>query len=335
MTFIHFGRARLGRLLPSIALCLLALSTGLQAQAQAQNSPIRVLVGFPPGGSTDIIARHLALGLQTELGRTVVVDNRPGAGGQIAALALKAARPDGTTLFLSNSHTTSIVPLTMLSPGFDPVKDFAPVGLVATNPDVFAVNPAVIGNPNAGLREFAQWAKANPGKGNVGVPAPGSAPEFAVTYITRALQSDLTAVQYRGDAPIVLDLVGGQIAGGIGGIGAMLPQAKAGKLRIVAVNGSSRMPLFPDVPTYGELGIKGLEEMIFTALFAPSGTAPELVAQYNAALVKVVNSADFAEKISSLAVTPKSSTPQELAKRMQDSRQAYIPMLKAVDYKPQ
>ena len=213
--------------------------------AIAQDGPIKMLVGFPAGGSTDVIARYLAAGMQQELGKSVLVDNRPGAGGQIAAQALKAAKPDGLTLFLSNSHTVSMIPLTILNPGFDTAKDFAPVGLVAINPDVFAINPEVVGSPTAGLREFAQWAKANPGKGNVGVPAPASAPDFAVGVVAAALGADLKSVPYRGDGPVAQDLVAGQIAGGIGSVGAMLQNAKAGKIRIVAVNGTTRLPCCP------------------------------------------------------------------------------------------
>lgn len=313
----------------------LALTLAMGAiAANAQSAPIRILVGFPPGGSTDLIARQLALGLQTELGRTIIVENRAGAGGQIAAQAVKTAKADGSTLFLSNAHTVSIVPVTMINPGFDVAKDFAPVGLVTLNPDVFAVNTAVAGT-TGGMKEFAKWAQANPGKANVGVPAPGSAPEFAVNVIGRVSNVTLNAVPYRGDAPLVQDLVAGQVASGIGGIGALLPYVEAGKLRILAVNGSTRLARMPDVPTYAELGIKGLEEVIFTGVFAPAGTPAPLVQQYNAAIAKVVNSPAFSEKISSLGVIAKTSTPEELGRIVERGRVAYGQMAKDANYKPQ
>ena len=301
----------------------------------AQEGAVKMLVGFPAGGSTDAIARYLAQGMQQELGKSVVVDNRPGAGGQIAAQALKAAKPDGMTLFLSNSHTVSMIPLTLVNPGFDTAKDFAPVGLVAINPDVFAINPAMVGNASASLKDFVAWAKANPGKGNVGVPAPASAPDFAVGVVASALGSDLKSVPYRGDGPVALDLVGGQIAGGIGSVGAMLQHAKTGKIRIVAVNGSTRLPLLPDVPTYSELGIKGYEEVIFTAVFAPAGTPANLVQSYNAAITKVVKSADFVEKLSALGIVAATSTPAELGTRVQATHQAWTTMVNNAGYKPQ
>ena len=310
---------------------LLSLTTALADSQQ----PIRLLVGFPAGGSSDAIARHLAQGLQQELGRNVVVENKPGAGGQIAAQALKAARPDGSTLFLSNSHTVAMIPLTQQNPGFDTARDFAPVGLVAVNPDVMAVSTAVLGTTGTGLRVFAQWARANPGKASVGVPAPASAPDFAVGLVGRALGVDLVSAPYRGDGPIALDLVSGQIPAGIGSVAAMLPQAKAGKIRIVAVNGSKRLPQLPDVPTYAEQGIKGYEEVIFTAVFAPAGMPAALLKDYSAAVAKVANSAEFGDKLSALGVIPASSTAAELAARVQATQQSWGAMVRNAGYKPQ
>ncbi|MBC7705774.1 MAG: ABC transporter substrate-binding protein [Rhodoferax sp.] len=303
--------------------------------ALGQEGAVRILVGFPAGGSLDAVARQLAVSMQQELGKTFVVDNRPGAGGQIAAQALKAARPDGQTMFMTNSHTVSMIPLTVLNPGFDTVHDFAPVGLVAVSPDVFAINSTVTGSASGGLKEFAQWAKANPGKGNVGVPAPASAPDFAVGLVSNALGSDLKSVPYRGDGPVALDLIGGQIPAGIGSVGVMLQYAKAGKIRIVAVNGTSRLPLLPDVPTYAEQGVKGYEEVIFTAIFVPAGTPANLIQNYNAALTKIVKSPEFAEKLSGLGIVAVSSTPAELAARVQATNQAWTVMVKNANYKPQ
>lgn len=322
------------RALTRLLLLATALVSGV-GSALAQGVPIRVLVGFPPGGSTDLIARQLALGLQQELGRTVIVENRAGAGGQIAAQALKAARADGNTLFLSNAHTVSIIPVTMLSPGFDVAKDFAPIGLVTVNPDAFAVNTSAAGAPTGGLRDFARWTQASESRANIGVPAPGSAPEFAVSVIARATGTRLNAVPYRGDAPLVQDVVAGQLPAGIGGVGALLPYVEAGRLRLLAVNGAARLPRFPDVPTYGELGIQGLEEVMFTALFAPAGTPPALIQQFNVAIGKVVTAAGFAERIGSLGVTPAVSTPEALGQRVERSRQAYEQLAKDAGFKPQ
>ena len=313
----------------------LALTSATGTALAQNNASIRILVGFAAGGSSDMIARQLAQGLQQELGQPVVVDNKPGAGGQIAAQLLKAAKPDGLTLYLSNSHTMAMIPLTVLNPGYDAAKDFAPIGLVAVNPDVFVINPSVVGNPKAGLKDYAQWAKGNPDRGNVGVPAPASAPDFAVGIVAKALDADLRSVPYRGDAPVAQDVMAGQISAGIGSVGAMLQPAKAGKVRIVAVNGTSRLALLPDVPTYAELGIKGYEEMIYTGLFAPAGLPADLVQRYSSALAKVVKSEAFAEKLSALGISAASSSPAELAARVAHTHKDWTVMVKNAGYKHQ
>lgn len=297
-------------------------------------SPIRLLVGFPAGGGTDVVARHLAKGLEAELKRPVMVENRAGAGGQIAAQVLKAAKPDGTTLFLSNSHAIGMIPLIMKNPGYKPLEDFAPVGLVAIAPDVLVASPGVVGSAS-NFKEFAQWARAHPSQANVGVPAPASAPDFAVGLIGKSLGADLKSAPYRGDAPVAQDVMAGQIAAGIGGIGVMLEPAKTGKLRILAVNGTQRLSILPGVPTYAELGIKGYEEMMFVAAYAPAGTPADLIGRYNAAIAKVANSPDFTQKLASIGFLAQSSTPAELIARQARTSADWTVMVRNANYKPQ
>lgn len=322
------------RFIRSAALAALSLSTAA-TPVLAQDTPIRLLVGFAPGGVTDVVARVLAQGLQAELGRTVVVENRPGAGGQIAAQQLKAARPDGSTLFLTNNHTTAMIPLTTLNPGYDTAKDFAPVGLVGTNPNFFIVNPAVVGENVNDMRSFVQWAKANPSRANIGVPAPASSPEFAVVLMAQQLGVEMKAAPYRGDAPLVQDLLGGQIAAGIAGIASALPHVKAGKFKLLAVDGPKRLQGFPDVPTYGELGIKGLDDVIFLGLLAPAGTPDSVISRLNSAINKVVGSKAFLERTDELGIVPLTGSPADMARLTEASRKAYIPLVKAANFKPQ
>ena len=325
--------ARLVQQLSVSALIAFALApTSTFAQS---DSPIRILVGFSPGGSTDMIARHLALGLQRELGRPVVVDNKPGAGGQIAAQALKQAKPDGLTIFLSNSHAISMIPLTVRQPGYDPAKDFSPIALVALIPDVLVVSTRGVPGSTQSLKDFAAWAKANPGKGNVGVPAPASAPDFAVSMISAEISAQLVSVPYRGEAPLIQDLIAGQIPAGIGSIAAMLPAAKDGKIRIVAINGMARSPSLPDVPTYGELGIAGYETVGFTALYAPAGTSDALVKAYAAAASKVVGSKDFSEKMTALGATAVQGAPEDVKKMMHAADASFASMVKRTGFQPQ
>jgi tripartite-type tricarboxylate transporter receptor subunit TctC len=307
----------------------------LPASARAQEAPLRILVGFPAGGSIDTLARHLAVELTARLGRNVIVENRPGAGGQIAATALKAAPADGNTLFLTNSHTVSMIPLTVRHPGFEPGRDFVPVARVAVSPDVLAVNVKVVDAQAAGggLRGFADWAKANPGKASVGVPAPASAPDFAVRMMASTFGADFNAVPYRGDGPVVQDLVAGQVAAGIGSVGAMSPYVKTGQLRLLAVNLPARMPAMPEVPTYTEQGLKGYESGNFVALFAPAGTPSRLVERYNAAVAAAATSPDFVHKLGTLGITPAHSSAQALAGLLQEADGAFAEMVKAAGFR--
>lgn len=312
---------------------LLAVAAAAPLFALAQDAtPIKLLVGFPAGGSTDAIARNLALGMERELSRPVVVENRAGAGGQIAAQVLKSAKPDGATIFLTNSHAITMIPNTMKNPGYNVAKDFAPISLVATNPDVFAISVAATGTPPAGLREFNTWARQNPGRGNIGVPAPASMPDFVVNMLGKSLASDLKSVPYRGDGPVAQDLMAGQIVGGIGSVGVMLPHVAAGKIKILAVNGTQRVSSIPNVPTYAELGLVGIDDQIFTAVIAPAGTAPDIVRRYNAAINKVVGSVEMREKLSSLGITLTGSTPEALSQRIEASTKAAAEIVKNVGF---
>ncbi|MBP6854301.1 MAG: ABC transporter substrate-binding protein [Rhodoferax sp.] len=315
------------RILLAVALSLLPVVPVL-----AQQAPLRILVGFPAGGSTDAIARHLAQGMTDLLQRTVVVDNRPGAGGQIAAAALKAAAPDGNTLFLSNSHALAMIPLTVRQPGYDTFKDFMPVGLVAIANDVLAVNPAIVGDVR-NISGLVAWANAQPGKGNVGVPAPASDPDFGVRIIAKEFKGDLTSVPYRGDGPVMQDLVAGQIPAGMGSVGAVLQHVRSDKLRVIAVSGPQRLASLPDVPTYIEQGLKGYGVSGYAALVAPTGTPRELIQRYNEVVTRVVGSAVFIARAQDLGVIPASSTPEELATRIRETSNAFAAMVQRAGYK--
>jgi len=319
-------------LLATVLSLALASVSLIPLAAQAQGAPLRILVGFPAGGSTDATARHLAQGMSEILQRSVVVDNRPGAGGQIAANALKAAAPDGNTLFLSNSHALAMIPLTVRNPGYEPMKDFAPVGMVGIANDVLAVNPALVGNVQ-NLKDLVAWANANQGKGSVGVPAPASDPDFGVQLLAKEFKGNLTPVPYRGDGPVVQDLVAGQIPAGIGAIGSIMQYAKSGKLRVIAVSGPQRLKALPDAPTYVEQGLKGYGVSGFVSVLAPAGTPREVIQRYNQVISQVVQSAAFAAKVSELGVIPTTSTPEELATRIRETSSAFAGIVERVGYR--
>ncbi|MGB3880454.1 MAG: Bug family tripartite tricarboxylate transporter substrate binding protein [Diaphorobacter nitroreducens] len=275
--------------------------------------PVRILVGFPPGGGSDAIARLLADKLKDVLGVPVVVDNRPGAGGQIAAQVLKAAPADGTTLFLTHDHTLSILPLVVKNPGFDPVSDFVPVAGFATFVNAFAVSG---GTPARSFNEYVQWLQAaRGGQGAVGVPAPASTPEFLVKLLGRKYRLDLVAAPYRGSAPMIGDMLGNQIAAGVGSVQDFIEHHRAGKLRVVGVLGTQRQAALPDVPTFDELGLKGFEDLPYYGIYAPAGTPGAFIAQFSAALAQVLAQPAVHEQLTTLGLTVGHMAPAQLAAR--------------------
>ena len=278
----------------------------------ANDTPIHILVGFPAGGGSDVIARLLAERLEKELGRTVLVDNRPGAGGQIAAQQLKAARADGTTVFLSHDHTISILPQVVKKPGYAPQQDFTPLGGFATFVNGIAVSP---GTPVKTVPEYVEWVKAQGGKSAVGIPAPASTPEFLVQLIAQRWGLDLVAVPYKGSAPMMADMLGNQIAAGVGSVQDFIEYQRAGKLRMIGVLGGQRQAAMPDVPTFSELGVKGLEDTPFYGIWAPKGTPRPFVDRFSRALEKVVALPEVRAKLIDLGLTVDYMNPRQLDQR--------------------
>lgn len=317
--------ARAGRL----ALALSAVAGFGLAQAQ---SPTRILVGFPAGGGSDAVARILAERLQVELAANVVVENRAGAGGQLAAQALKAAPADGHTVFLSHDHSVSILPLTMKNPGFDPEKDFVPVAGFATFVNAVALSG---GTP---ARDFKAWidsVKGSGGKATMGIPAPASTPQFAVQVIGKQFGLDLVAAPYRGSAPMMGDMLGNIIPAGVGSVPDFIENHKAGKLRVVAVMGTQRQAALPDVPTFTELGIKGFEEVPYYGLFAPAGTPKAALDKLGAALQKVIAMPDVKDRLTAMGLTVGFMGGAELGKREVAYREVWAKIIKDSGYQPQ
>lgn len=337
---VHAARRQFGKQLAQTAAALAAsavLATGLlavgTAQADTGGKTIKILVGFPPGGGTDAIARVLADKMKDELGgQPVIVENKPGAGGQLAAQALKAAPADGTTLFLSHDHTVTILPLVTKNPGFDPATDFVPVAGFATFVNAFAVSG---GTPAKSVAEYVSWVKgAGAGKGAVGIPAPASTPEFLVKLIGQKYTLDLVAAPYRGSAPMMGDMLGNQIAAGVASVPDFIENHKAGKLRVVAVLGSHRQAALPDVPTFSELGLTGLEDMPFYGLFAPAGTPKAELDRLADALAKTIAKPDVKERLSAMGLTVGFSTGTQLGEREKAYRTTWTKIIQQSGFKP-
>ncbi len=309
---------------------LAACSLGA-ALAQAPKT-VKILVGFPPGGGTDAIARLLSDKLKDELGMPVVVENRPGAGGQIAAQALKAAPADGSLLFLSHDHTISILPLVVKNPGFNPAQDFAPVAGFATFVNAFAVSG---GNPAKTFGEYVSWVKAQGGKGAVGIPAPASTPEFLVKVMGEKFNLDLVAAPYRGSAPMMADMLGNQIAAGVGSVPDFIENHRAGKVRVLGVLGASRQAALPEVPTFTELGLAGLEDMPYYGVFAPAGTPKPFIDQFSAALAKVISQPEVRSQLTQMGLTVGHMNAEQLARRERAYAQVWTRIIRNSGFQPQ
>ena len=308
---------------------LFTVAAGL-AQAQS-GTPVRILVGFPPGGGSDAVARVLAEKMKDQLGVPVVVENRAGAGGQIAAHALKAAPPDGHTYFLSHDHSISILPLVTKNAGFDPATDFVAVAGLATFANALALSP---GTPAKSMAEYMAWVQSNGGKDTIGIPAPGSIPEFLVGMVADKYKLDLQAAPYRGGAPMMADMLGNQIRSGVAGVPDFIENHKAGKLRIVAVIGDKRQAILPDVPTFAELGVAGLEDLPYYGFFAPVGTPPAALERFNQGLAKVLAMPDVREKLVAMGLTVGYQPQAQFANRVKTYTQTWDKIIKSSGFVP-
>ena len=329
MAFSHWVR---GLRAVGITLALGASLLAGPVQAQGSSTPIRILVGFPPGGGTDAIARTLADKLKDQLNQPVLVENRAGAGGQIAAQALKAAPADGNTLFISHDHTISILPLVIKNPGYEPAKDFVPVAGFATFVNALAVSG---GTPAKSMPEYVAWVRQQGGKGNIGIPAPASVPEFLVKLIGQKYGLDLQAAPYRGSAPMIGDMLGNQIGAGVGSIPDFVENHKAGKIRVVAVMGTARQAAMPEVPTFAELGLAGFEDVPYYGLFAPAGTPQAAIDRISDALAKVIALPDVRERFTTMGLTVGFMPQPQLAGRERAYTQTWTRIIKNSGFQPQ
>ncbi|MGE8447501.1 MAG: Bug family tripartite tricarboxylate transporter substrate binding protein [Comamonas sp.] len=297
-----------------------------------KGKPVRLLVGFPPGGGTDVIARLLAEKMKDSLGTSVVVENKPGAGGQIAAQILKASPADGATFFVTHDHTISILPQVVKNPGFDPHADFVPVAGFASFVNAIAVSDGL------GVRTFEaylQWLKKQGGKSAVGIPAPASTPEFLVRVLNQRFKTDLVSVPYRGSAPMLADMMGNQIPAGIGSVQDFIESHRAGKIRVLAVLGGKRQQALPDVPTFSELGLPGLEDMPYYGMYAAAGTPAEMVQAVSQAVAKAVAAPDVQEQLVGMGLSVGYMTPEQLLARERAYSAVWARIIRDSGFQPQ
>jgi len=290
----------------------IAAATTLAAPmlALAQDKPpIRILVGFPPGGSADVVARALADKLKAALNQTVIVDNKPGAAGRVALGEIKRAAPDGQTLILSPSGALVIAPYLFKNVGYDPVKDFAPVARVVTFDFAVTAGPAA---PAGDLKAVLAWMKTNPGKANYATPGGGTVPHFAGLLLGQTAGVPITHIAYKGGAPAVQDLLGGQVPLMIDTPLETIEHHRAGKLRILAVTGEARARALPDVPTLKESGINMVADAFF-GLYGPAGLSAEATARISNAVRDILRAPDMQDRIYMLGLAPAYGSAEELA----------------------
>ena len=293
------------------AALLLAPAAVTEAHAQGYPSrPIRLVVPFPPGGSTDILARALGQKLAENLGQPIVIDNRPGAGGSIGADAAAKAAPDGHTLMMGHLGTLAVNPSIYKNLPYDPVKSFTPVSLMAIVPSVLVVNPRV---PAASAAELITYARANPGKLTYGSAGAGSTSHLTTEYFKLSTGTDILHVPYKGIGPMLTDLISGQISMGLNGAPAVMPHVNSGRLRALAVSGLKRLDSLPQIPTLDEAGVKGFDASGWYGIVAPAGTPRSIVTKLNAEIRRITRTPDLRARLDNEGAIPAPGSPEEFA----------------------
>jgi len=298
------------RLLLGMAVACISLVAGAQGAAGYPSKPIKIVVPFPPGGATDILARAVGAELQKTWGQTVLIENKGGGGGNTGTDMVAKAAPDGYTLVMGTVGTHAINMSLYAKMPYDAVKDFEPITLVAGVPNLLVVHPSV----NAkSVRELTALAKSMPGKLNVASSGNGTSIHLAAELYKQMAGVDILHVPYKGSSPAVTDLLGGQVQMMFDNMPSALPHAKAGKLRPLAVTGLKRSAALPDIPTMDEEGLKGFNATSWFGLLAPAGTPKDIVAKLNAASVKALAAPEMMDRLAAQGAEPVGNTPEQFA----------------------
>lgn len=319
------------------ALAILATGLGLLlspalsvAQSDYPNKPIRLIIGFPPGGSTDIVGRIVALKLSERLGQQVIVENKGGAGGTIGADFAAKAAPDGYTLTVGTTSTHAVAAGAYAKLPYDPVKHFAPISLVAVTPYLLVVNPQVPANT---LAELVALAKREPGKLNFASAGNGTTTHLAMEMFNDAAKIKLVHIPYKGNAPADIAILANEVQAVFGSMPALLQNVKANKLRALAVGTPRRSPALPDVPTVAESGYPGFEAALWLGILAPAGTPQPIIERINRELTAIAATADFKSLMDKNGADAISNTPEQFAAMIRAEVDRYTKVVKAVGIK--
>lgn len=312
----------------------LALALAPLAAATAQDYPtkaVTLVVPFAPGGSSDVISRFVGQKLAEMWKQSVIVDNKAGGAGQIAMQAVARAAPDGYTLILGHIGTLAVNPAMFEKLSYDYKKEFVPVAMLAIVPSAIAVNPSL---PIKDVKELIAYARANPGKLNYGSAGNGSAGHLAMEYFKDTVKMEAQHVPYRGTGPMLTDLLAGQTQLAYNGILPLVPHARTGKLRIIAVGSPKRLPLMPDVPTVEEQGYPGFETSQWYGILAPAGTPAAIVAKLNADINKVLAEPDIHKRLQDDGAVAGSGSPADFGKYIEAEEKRWAPVVKSAGIKP-
>lgn len=310
-----------------------ALAASVHAQAQEfPTRPIMLVIPFAPGGSTTIVGRGVAEKMSALLGEKIIVDNRPGAGGTVGTRAVAKSEPDGYTLLLGYTGTLAIGPSLYRNAGYDPRKDFAPVGPIGNAPNSLVVNPSF---PAKTVAELIAHAKANPGKVNFGSAGAGTASHITGVHFARAAGITLVHIPYKGTGPVLADLLGGHIPMAFAPVPASHSNVAAGKLRALAVTSKTRSSLLPDVPTIAESGIPGFDASLYYGLAAPAGTPRPIIDKLNKALREALASDEVRRQLGNDGTDITPGSPEDYAALIDQDEKKWTQLVRASGVEPE
>ena len=309
----------------SIAIAALTMASIAHAQT-FPTKPIRLICPFPPGGAVDIASRAIANEMSKTLGQQVVVENKPGAGGNIGGAEAARSAPDGYTIFMTTSGINAINPALYSKMPFDPNKDLVPVSALVSLNNVLVLHPSVTAKSVA---EIIAMAKAQPGKMTYASSGSGTSIHMSGEMFKHLTQVDILHIPYKGSSPGLTDLLGGQVMMMFDNVPSALPHIKSGKLRALATTGAKRDPTLPDLPTVAEAGVVGYESGVWFGLSIPAGTPREIIAKLNAEAVKGTRSPDFVTRMTALGYNIIGSTPEQMSEMLKKEVSTWGPIVKA------
>jgi len=293
---------------------------------------VRLMVPFPPGGSTDIVARIVGQKLGERLGQSMVIENRGGAGGTLGTAQVAKAAPDGYTLTVASTSTHVVAPSVYQKLDYDPVKDFAPISLMAVSPYLLVVHPAV---PAKSVKELVELARKQPGKMNYASAGVGSTTHLAMEMLKSVSNTYMLHIPYNGNGPAGTAVISGQVEILFGSMPAVLPHAKGGRVRALAVGTLARSPSMPEIPTIAESGYPGFDASLWLGIMAPAGTPQPVIDRLHKEIVAVVSAADTREALSKAGAEPVTSSPAELAAMVRDGVPKYAKIVRMAGVKPE